>query len=628
MTTKQASKKKVRETNHKSFQASVGKLLDIVAHALYSEREVFLRELISNAADACARLRFRAIENPALLGEEQDFCITLKIDKDKSLLEISDNGEGMDAEQLEQNLGTIARSGTEQFLQNLDENQRNDSSLIGQFGVGFYSSFMVAEHVEVLSRAAGEEHTYRWQSNGKESYSLDQATDDGARGTHGTTIRLTLKKDASEFLEKQRISHIVKTYSNHISIPVVLQETDNENETLNTVKALWWRAPSEVSEEEYQESYRHHAHAFDTPFETIHARIEGMLEYAALLFVPNEPLAALFDQDRDSKLKLYVNRVFITDQCAELLPGWLRFVRGVVDSQDLPLNVSRELVQKSPILAKIKKELTKRVLNALKAKATQDPESYNNFFDKFGAVLKEGLYEDPSLKESLLPLCRFKTSLADTPMSIDDYVAAMPTAQKAIYYISGDSLEAIKASPQLEGLTKRGFNVLCLTDPVDDFWLPMMNKYQDYPIQSITRGDLDLDGKADTLEDSDAGKDNDDTLDQNVQSLLTRMKEVLGDDVSEVKISHRLDSSPACFVATEGAMDKHLEKMLMAHHRIDSKSSKIMEINPDHPLIKKLANAKEADADHIWLLFDQTRIVEGEPPKDAKAFAERLSALL
>ena len=604
-----------------AFQASVGKLLDIVAHALYSEREVFLRELISNAADACDRLRYRAIETPALTQDGAEFKIQLSVNPEEKYLEISDNGEGMTREQLVENLGTIARSGTEAFLSQMGKEDLKSSNLIGKFGVGFYASFMVSDEVSVISRAAGADVAYEWVSDGKESYRINEVT----RETRGTTIRLTIKEDAEEFLEKQRISHIVKTYSNHIPIPVDFLDPEEETETLNAATALWRQNKSEITPESYTEFYRHTAHAFDEPFEVIHSQIEGILDYAALLFIPTERPFDLFDPERACKIKLYVKRVFITEDCNGLLPNWLRFVRGVVDSHDLPLNVSRELLQNSPVLSKMKKALSKKVIDSLKARATNDPEGYIKFFENFGAVLKEGLYEEFDQQDTLLPLCRFRTTAAESYVSIDEYIAAMPSAQKAIYYMSGESVEAIKASPQLEGFTKRGLNVLCFTDPVDEFWLPRIPEYKELKFQSITRGDIDL-------EDSDADKDTDNKDEEKdanapLDQLLVRIKDVLGEEVAEVKKSVRLDSSPACLIASDSGMDIQLEKMLKAHNKLDSETPRVLEINPDHAVIKRLLEQDEAEADHIWLLYDQTRILEGQLPKDVKAFSERLNTV-
>lgn len=620
---KASSKKSPRKKTQKhTFQASVGKLLDIVAHALYSEREVFLRELISNAADACDRLRYRAISEPKLATDEA-FRIVLSADETRKILEVSDNGEGMSEEQLRENLGTIARSGTEAFMRELSKEDKKSSNLIGQFGVGFYASFMVADKVEVLSRAAGSKKSHQWVSDGKEGYEIVEA----ARETCGTTIRLHLKKDAEEFLQKQRLSHIVQTYSNHIPFPVEFQESAKESETLNAATALWRQKKSEVSEESYKAFYHHHAHAYDDPFEIIHTQIEGVLDYAALLFIPTERPFDLFDPERACKLKLYVKRVFITDDCSSLLPAWLRFVRGVVDSQDLPLNISRELLQNSPVLGKMRKALTKKIVDALKARATKDPEGYNAFFKNFGAVLKEGLYEDTEQQENLLPLCRFQSTAKEGLIKLDDYLAEMEPEQKEIYYMSGDSLEAIQASPQLEGFTKRGLNVLCFVDPVDEFWLPRVDRYQDFPFRSITRGDIDLDKKTEKAEESADKKDQEETPPA-LEALMTRMKDVLGEEVAEIKKSVRLDSSPACLIASDGGMDIQLEKMLKAHNRLDSESPRIFEINPDHAVIKQLMTTQEAEADHIWLLYDQTRILEGLAPKDAKAFSRRLGDVL
>ena len=617
--TKTTANKKTSGETH-SFQASVGKLLDIVTHALYSEREVFLRELISNAADACDRLRYRAIETPSLMDQGEEFRIVLRADESAAVLEISDNGEGMTSDDLAQNLGTIAHSGTEAFLEQLGKDKRGTSNLIGQFGVGFYASFMVASEVEVTSRAAGTDEAWSWTSTGQDGFTIAPAERDG----HGTTIRLTLKDDAKEFLTRDRLQEIVGTYSNHIPFPVEFAKTDEEHETLNMATALWQRSKSDITDEEYQEFYRQNTHAFDEPFEVIHHQVEGLMDFSALLFVPTERPFDLFDPERPCRLKLYVKRVFITDHCEDLLPRWLRFVRGVVDSQDLPLNVSRELLQNSPILAKMKKALTKKILDSLKARSANDPEGYLKFHENFGAVLKEALYEDFDQQDNILPLCRFKTTGQDTPLSLEEYVAAMKPDQKAIYYMSGDSIETIKASPQLEGFARRGLNVLCFTDAVDEFWLSRIQQFKDFPFQSITRGEVDF-GETDSEKDD---KDQSDDETSRMTTLLERIKTVLGEEVADVRKSSRLDSSPACLVAAEGGMDIQLEKMLKAHNRLDREAARVMEINPTHPMIKKLLGEATASEDQVWLLYDQTRILEGLLPKDPKAFSQRLESVL
>src|SRR5438270_1704180 len=452
----------------RTFQAEVSRLLDIVAHSLYSEKEIFLRELISNASDACDRLRYAALTQPDLAGEDSNFRVVLTPDKGARTLTVDDNGVGMSHDELIENLGTIARSGTAAFMANLgqDKDKGKDVSLIGQFGVGFYSAFMVAETVDVISRKAGDGAAWRWTSDGKGEFTIEEAE----KAARGTTIVLHLRKDDEEFLDPHRLRHIVKTYSDHIALPILLKEGDPKDgggeETLNAASALWTRSKSEITPEQYKEFYHHVAHSFDEPWLTLHARAEGKIEYTNLLFVPSSKPFDLFDPQRKNHVKLYVRRVFITDDCQSLLPPYLRFLRGVVDSEDLPLNVSREMLQNNPILSRIKSQLTKRVIGELAKKAADASAEYAKFWDNFGAVLKEGLYEDREHRDELLGLARFRSTTRDELVSLDDYVAAMKPGQDAIYTIHGDNLDVIKKSPQLEGFRARGVEVLLLTDPI------------------------------------------------------------------------------------------------------------------------------------------------------------------
>lgn len=610
------------------FQAEVAKLLDIVAHSLYSEKEIFLRELVSNSSDACDRLRYSALTEPALIKDDPDFRVRLTADKKAKTLTIEDNGIGMTETEMVENLGTIARSGSSRFSEELTGDAAEDINLIGQFGVGFYSSFMVADKVTVTSRKAGEDQATVWTSNGQGSFSIDQ----GERAGRGTTIVLHMRKEALEYLEPNRIRSVIKTYADHIALPVILTGTEEgaEDETLNTASALWTRPKSEIAEEQYTEFYHHVGQAFDTPWLTLHSRVEGRIEYAMLLFVPEQPPFDLFNPERKSRLKLYVKRVFITDDCEELVPSYLRFLRGVVDSEDLPLNVSREMLQNNPVLAKIRSGLIKKVLGELEKKSKKDTENFAKFWTNFGAVLKEGIYEDTENGERILNISLFHSTENETRTSLADYVSRMKEGQEAIYYISGDDLSALKASPQLEGFAAKGVEVLLLDDAVDSFWLNRITDYDGRSFQSVTRGTAGLDN----LADSEKADDGDESKAESAEmdSLIAAFKQALEGKVKDIKESTRLTGSPVCLVADEGDMDIHLEKMLKAHNQFGgAESLRILELNPKHVLIKKLAAAAKKDAgaaalsDAALLLLDQAHIVEGDPVSDPAAFSRRMA---
>ncbi len=627
-----------------AFQAEVGKLLDIVAHSLYSQKEIFLRELISNASDACDKLRYRALTEPKLIEGDPGFRITLSLDKKAKTLTVSDNGVGMDKDELTGILGTIARSGTQAFVEGLSGDGKKDKdkalSLIGQFGVGFYSAFMVADLVEVVTRKAGTENAFKWASDGRGEFTIEPAT----RDTRGTDVIVHLKKDEKEYLEPARIEHIVRTYSDHIGIPIVLAGDGKETaeKTLNTASAIWTRDKKDVTDEQYTEFYHHAAHAFDDPWMTLHNRVEGVVSYTNLLFIPSMRPFDLFHPDRTGQVKLYVKRVFITDNCEGLLPPYLRFVKGVVDSEDLALNVSREMMQHNPVVAKISQGLTKRIFGELKKSAEKKPEDYQTFWETFGPVLKEGLYEDGDNRERILELARFKSSERDGWISLADYVAAMKDGQDAIFYIAGEDAEAALASPQLEGFKAKGVEVLLMTDPVDEFWLSHVGVFQEKPFKSATRGGADLAkiAKAKDAEkaaDDDADKADDKPAAPGMDQLIAAIKVALGDKVKDVRPSERLTDSAVCLVADDGDMDINLERLLKQHKQLDGRNlaPRILELNPDHALITKLAklaqekNAKDpALDDAAFLLLDQARILEGEPVIDAQAFAKRLSKLM
>ncbi|HZT89176.1 MAG TPA: molecular chaperone HtpG [Stellaceae bacterium] len=611
----------------KTFQAEVSRLLDIVAHSLYSEKEIFLRELISNASDACDRLRYAALTEPTLAEGDTNYRVVLTPVKSSRTLTVADNGIGMNRDDLIENLGTIARSGTAAFMNQLTGDARKDMSLIGQFGVGFYSAFMVADKVEVLSRKAGDSEGWRWVSDGKGEFTIEPAPN----LTRGTRITLHMREGEDEYLDPHRIRQIVKTYSDHIALPIVLAD-GNKEETINTASALWTRPRSEITPEQYKEFYHHVGHGFDDPWLTLHAKAEGVLEYTYLLFVPSAKPFDLFDPERKSRLKLYVRRVFITDEGTDLLPAYLRFVRGIVDSEDLPLNISREMLQSNPMVTRMRQALTRRVLGELGKKAEEAPEEYAKFWDNFGAVLKEGLYEDREQRDALVGLARFRSSARDGLISLDEYVAAMKEGQDAIYTITGDSLDLVRKSPQLEGFRARGVEVLLLTDPIDEFWVPALGNYKDKPFKSATRGGVDLakikplDEKTDEAEKP--------APPAKLASLIAIFKLALGDAVKDVRGSDRLTDSAVCLVADEGDMDMHLERLLKQHRQLDTASKRILELNPRHSLIERLAaSVSEAGAsdqlsEFAWLLLDQARIIEGEQLPDPPAFARRLAMLL
>jgi len=612
------------------FQAEVSRLLDIVANALYSNKEIFLRELISNASDACDRLRYAALTQPELAAEDPDFKILLSADKTARSLTITDNGIGMNREELVENLGTIARSGTAAFVQQLEAKDA-DVTQIGQFGVGFYSAFMVADKVEVASRRAGETQGWRWSSDGKGAFAVGE---DEEAPTRGTRITLHLKKGEDDYLEASRLRQIVKTYSDHIAIPIVFGGgEDGESETLNAASAIWTRPKSEISEEQYKEFYHHVGHAFDDPWMHLHFKAEGRIEYTALLFLPSSKPFDLFHPDRKNRLKLYVKRVFITDECEDLVPPYLRFLRGVIDTEDLPLNISRELLQRNPMLAKIRGAVVKRVLDALKKKAEKAPEEYRTFWDNFGAVLKEGLYEDQEQREPLLALSRFRSTADADLVSLEDYVGRMKEGQEAIFYISGDDAEAVAKSPQLEGFAAKGVEVLLLTDPVDDFWISTIGSFADKPFKSVTRGGADLGKiKGETSEPESEGKAEDEGAE--VDALLAFLRLTLKDAVKDVRASERLTESPVCLVADEGDMDMHLERLLKQHRQLEETAVRVLEINPGHPLIQRLcARIGEEGAggeleEVARLLLDQARIMEGESLPDPAAFARRVATFV
>ncbi len=614
-------------TEKHEFQAEVSRLLEIVAHSLYSERQVFLRELISNASDACDKLRFLAQQDAALAGDDTDFAVLLTADESGKTLTIADNGIGMDRDDLVANLGTIARSGTAAFVKALDAGQRKDMPLIGQFGVGFYSAFMVADKVTVESRKAGSDAGWRWESDGKGSYTIDAIE----LAKRGTSIRLHLKDDATEFLDADKLGEIVRRYSDHIAIPIKLGD-----QTLNRASALWTRSKNEVTVEQHTEFYRHLSHGFDEPWGTLHWRAEGKIEYTALLYVPGIRPFDLFAPERKHGVKLYVRRVFVNEAPEGLVPRYLRFLRGVVDSEDLPLNVSREMLQNNPVVRLIRQGITARVLGELEKRAKDDADSYAVFWDSFGEAMKEGIFEDAENGGRVLSLARFRTTTApDKWVGLADYVSRMKPGQETIYYIAGDDAKTVANSPHLEGFAKRGIEVLLLSDPVDEFWIAQTTDFEGKKFASVTRGSADLDKIAEAEKPEDAKKDE---ATPDIAPLVALFRLALGDDVKDVRASQRLAESAVCLVADDSDMDIHLERMLRQHKQLRAAAKRILELNPEHALIQALARKLREQGDNTAvqarvsevakLLFDQARIVEGDKLDDPSAFAKRLASTL
>jgi len=618
----------IEKTEQHTFTAETSRVLQLMIHALYTNRDIFLRELISNASDACDKLRYEAVTNAAVLGDTPDLKIELVADEKAKTLTITDSGIGMNREDLIANLGTIAKSGTSEFLNQLTGDKNKDVNLIGQFGVGFYSAFMVADTVTVCSQKAGDSAAWEWKSDGTGSYTITA----GAPRARGTSITLHLKDDAADYLDRHKLGHIVSTYSDHISFPISLTDVEGKTHTLNDGSAIWTRPKSEVTDEQYQEFYRHIAHTPEKPWAVLHNKAEGAVEYTSLLFIPGMKPFDLFHPDRKARVKLYVKRVFITDEGVELIPLYLRFLRGVVDSADLPLNISRETLQKSAVLDKIRESVTSRVLGELKKRAEKEPEEYAKFWEMFGAALKEGLCEGNAPRDKILDACRFNSSKEHGVLtSLADYKSRMCEGQEAVYYLTGDSLSAVANSPQIEGFTKRGIEVLFLTDHVDDFWTNVTLKYGDLPFRSVTRAGADLEKFP--LEGEEAKKE-ERANSSDIDALRAAMKMLYGERVREVRTTHKLSQTPICLATGEGDMDMRMERFLAEHKQLPKRAAKIVEINPSHEVIKSLA-ARVANGgmtseleDSLHLLLDQALIAEGEPVPDAGAFARRLGQLM
>ena len=611
-----------------SFQTEVKQLLQLMIHSLYSNKEVFLRELISNGSDACDRLRFAALTNAGLMEEGEALKIQVSLDKANKVITIKDNGIGMTRDEVIENIGTIARSGTKQFLQSLSGDAKNDANLIGQFGVGFYSAFLVAHKVELKTRRAGEAESegVHWVSEGEGEYTIDAI----ALPERGTTITLHLRDEDKEFAEDYRLRGIISRYSDHISLPIEMPSQDKDKkgewESVNSGSALWSRAKGEITEDEYNRFYQSLTYDSDAPLATLHNRVEGTLEYTSLFFIPKKAPFDLWDREQRHGINLYVRRIFIMDDSKYLMPSYLRFVRGVVDATDLPLNVSREFLQNNKDIDRIRSASVKKILSELGRLADKEPEQYQSFWKEFGKVLKEGVVEDHDNRTVLSDLLRFNSTRsegAEQSESLAAYFKRMPMKQKAIYYITAESHSAAKTSPHLEIFRKNNIEVLLLSDPVDEWLVSSLNEYKDKPLKSVAKGALDLDDFS-SAEDKKANEEKA----KGLAGLTEKMQELLGDKVKNVRVSHRLTDSPACLVADETDLGGNLERILQAMGQSAPEAKPILEINPDHPLIRQLDPAHAALDDWTRVLFDQAALSEGAPLPEPAAYVQRVNQLL
>ena len=601
------------------FQAETRSLLRLMIHSMYSNKEIFLRELVSNASDACDKLRFLAIQQPELAGDGE-LAVELAIDKEAGTLTVRDNGVGMSRQEVIDNLGTIARSGTKQFMEQLSGDQAKDSQLIGQFGVGFYSAFIVADKVTVRTRRAGADEAVVWESAGEGEYSLE-ACDKEDRGTE---VVLHIRDDDKEFLEPMRLENVVRKYSDHIGLPIRLKgEGDAESRVLNEARALWTRPKSELSDEDYTGFYQHIAHDFQPPLAWAHHRVEGNLEYTSLLYIPAQAPFDLYNREQQHGVKLYVKRVFILDRADELLPNYLRFVRGLVDTADLPLNVSREILQSNRVVDKIRSALVKRVLDLLDDMAEKRPEDYAKFWTQFGRVLKEGVVEDPANSERIAKLLRFNTtqdSAAQT-VTLADYVSRMPEGQEKILYLTGESLPALKNSPHLEGFRKAGYEVLLLADRVDEWVVTHLTEFDGKPLESAARGDAEAAGKIETPDKA--------RFEAEFAEVVGKLPESLGGRIESARLSARLTESPSCLVVPENGMSRQLLEILKQAGEAAPETKPILEINPEHPLVERLKTADgEGFGDLAEVLFGQAVLAEGGQLDDPSGFVKRLNKLI
>ena len=615
----QTGNQETRMSNYtQTFEADTGKILNIVINSLYSDRDIFLRELLSNASDAIQKRKFLGQTDPAVLNNEID-NIEIVINKKKKVIEITDTGIGLSDSELAETLGTIAKSGTSAFLQELDgEESSKDAAktLIGQFGVGFYSAFMVADKVEVVSRKAGTSKSSIWESDGQSGFAINNSEDDQAVGTK---IVLHLKKDAKEFATSDKIKSLIKKYSDHISVPINIKETDGEIEQVNSATAIWTKPTSKISDEDYKEFYNSTFGTFDEPFATLHNKSEGTLEFTNLLFIPKTAPFDLFDPERKTKINLYINRVFISNDLEGVIPTWLRFIKGILDTSSLDLNVSREMVQNNPVLKKISKSLTKRVLSELKKRLKKDEVAYDAFWEQFGKVLKEGLYEDIENKDKIAEIIRVRSFKEDKLITLQSYIESMVDGQDKIYVLTADTMAQAQSSPHLEGFKAKGIDVLLMTDPIDAFWTSQMRSFEEKDFVSISREKYDI-AKLGEVKDGDVEET--ENADETYSPII---KECLGEMVEDVKASNNLVDSPVRLVAGEGGLDFNLERILKAQNPDFEGSKKILEINTNHELIKKLpALPSETQKSLCRVLFEQARILDGEMPSDSLQFSRDL----
>lgn len=600
-----------------NFQADVSKMLDIVVNSLYSEKQIFLRELISNASDACDKLKYMALTHPDIARESGEMKIWITPNAEKNTLTVADNGIGMNRDDLINHLGTIAKSGTADFVKNASDNG-SAVDLIGQFGVGFYSAFMVADKVEILTRRAGEDKAWFWVSNGVDGFEIREAE----KKTNGTEIKLFLKQDERNYTDSIYLRQIIRTYSDHINYPIVLCLGKAGEETVNSASALWTRNKAEITPEQYKEFYHHVSKNFDEPWMTLHFKAEGSIEYTGLLYIPGTAPYDLFQPDRKQGLKLYVNRVFISEKVEELLPSYLRFVRGIIDSSDLPLNISREMLQQSPLIAKIRQGTVSRILKELK-KRSKDYEDYKKFWDAFGIAFKEGIYEDFANREEIAGLSRF-VSTNDTGKltSLDDYIGRAQPEQKAIYYITGDDVKTLVNNPQLEAFKEKGLEVLLLTDPIDEFWTQTLGTYKTFAVKHVSQADIDLSFKREGQKAEEG----------DLKKLTDLLGEMFKNEVGKVTTTDKLTKSPVSLTVEAGQMSIHLERLMRNHQQQTAfASTRILELNPYHPLIIRLAEAMGDEAlkpkveEVARLLLDQAKIAEGECISDPSFYSEKMS---
>ena len=613
--TKQQEEKKTMK-----FETEVSKLLDIVANSLYTEKEIFLRELISNASDACEKLRYESLSNKDLKNTDP-FAINIHIHKKNNTITIKDNGIGMDEDDLQANLGTIAKSGTEEFLKKVGD-KKGDVSQIGKFGVGFYSSFMVSNQVVVKSKKFNTEQGYIWMSDGKGSYSIEETE----VASHGTEITLSIKKDENEYLDNFRIEEIVKKYSDFVPIPIYVTGDEDKKEEdkksqVNSAEAIWLKDKTKIKKEEYESFYKQSSTYYDEPLKTIHFKAEGVVNYSSLLFLPKSQPHDLYHPDRKNKLKLYVNKVFISDKLETLIPAWLRFIPGVVDSEDLSLNISREILQNNAVIQKINTGITKRILKEIKDLKSKNKDGFLEFWKNFGAVLKEGLYEFNETHDNIFEFAVFGSSEDKELITLAEYIEKYPNEKKKIYYISGENKDNLMNSPQMEYFKKEKINVILITDPVDEFWIPMKNKYKDYEFTSITKGDIDFKDPKDSKSDKKTNKSD--------EEFVTLLKDLLKEKVKDVKISKRLTSSASCLVADENDMDMHLKKLMAANNQNTGDEKRILEINNDHDLVVKMKSLNTEDKSKFSeILFDHAKLMEGENLDDPKKYTNLIAELV